>query len=66
MAKKAVSVTPDYLEQKINDLEERKRKVISVIEQYTEVYKRIEGALEMLNSMKVELSKEVEEPDKKE
>jgi uncharacterized protein (UPF0335 family) len=64
MAKKAESVSRGQLEAKIADLEQKRQKVANLIDQYTDVYKKMDGAIEILIAMLQELK--VEEPVKTE
>jgi hypothetical protein len=56
MAKKVVNLSKEYLEKKIVEMETRQRKIIDLIDQYSELYTKIEGALESLHVMLEDLN----------
>jgi hypothetical protein len=56
MAKKAVD--KEYLENKLKTLNEQRDKVETIIEQYTEFFQRLTGAIETTTDMLNDLMKE--------
>jgi len=59
MAKKVERLSKDYLEKKLESLKEQQNKVEDLIQQYSEVWQQLSGAVQlitdMLNDVKEEL-----------
>lgn len=58
MAKKAEKLSKEYLENKIKGLLEQQEKIENIIDQYTELWQKLAGAIEVTQSMLNDLTQE--------
>jgi len=61
MAKKTEKLTKEYLEDKIKGLREQQRKIEGLMEQYSQLYDKLSGAIEVTQDMLNELTEESNE-----
>jgi len=61
MAKKAEKLSKEYLEAKLKDLEDQRIKIEDRIEQYSQMWQKLTGAIEVTSDMLNELTKESHE-----
>jgi hypothetical protein len=64
---KTIGINKEYLENKLTSLTEQREKVLKILDQYSKLFDKLEGAIEITNSMLQEIEpKDEVQPDVKE
>ena len=63
MAKKSVLIDKKYLEEKLKNLQDQIQKVAQVLDQYSKLYGKLEGAIEITAAMLKEFDEPIKEED---
>lgn len=61
MKKETLNFNKEYFEKKIKELSEQQQKVANILNQYTDLFKKLEGAIELTQGMLKELEPQEEE-----
>jgi uncharacterized protein involved in exopolysaccharide biosynthesis len=59
MAKKVERLSKDYLEKKLESLKEQQNKVEDLIQQYSEVWQQLSGAVQLITDMLNDIKEEL-------
>lgn len=59
MAKKVERLSKDYLEKKLESLKEQQNKVEDLIQQYSEVWQQLSGAVQLITNMLNDVKEEL-------
>jgi hypothetical protein len=64
MAKKSVILDKEHLENKLKTLNEQQQKVVEILNQYSKLYDKLDGAKEIVQQMLNEIEIKSKEDDK--
>jgi hypothetical protein len=64
--KKKIEFNKEYLEKKFAELVSQREKIAGILDKYSDLYTKVEGAMEVTKMMLDEINPPEEEPDEKE